>query len=168
MAKQISLAQQIDDAHDFDDLKRRIRAALANIETQFNAGAALHFVDKKTDNNPAQYKQGDIVVDSSVVDGAIVIYAYDAKLNKTPLSFRSLTGSLPVSINEVFLGNGSNTTFNAQVTFVPRSTAVYKAGLRQRIGVDYIETANNKQIVFAVAPANLAVIVLDYEMVVSL
>lgn len=168
MAKQISIAQQIDEAADFTDLKRRIRNALVSIESQFNTNTAIHFVDKTTDNNPSQYKQGDVVIDSSIVDGAIVIYAYDAKHNKTPLSFRSLAGSLPISVNEIFVANGSNTTFNAQATFIAKSTAVYKAGARQRLGVDYTESSNNKQIIFAAAPSNGTVIILDYEMVAVL
>lgn len=168
-SKRVSLAQRVDDALDFNDLKRRVRDALSSIETQLNVSGNVHFVDAQTDTNPAQYQQGDVIVDSSVTAGAIVIYAYDAKKNKIPLSFKSLTGSLPISLNEVFIGNGATTTFNTQISFIKGSTAVYKAGLRQRINVDYTENAASlKQIIFAAAPANAAVIIIDYEMSVSL
>lgn len=165
--KQFTISDLVDNATDFTNLKDRLRTAFQILEKHFDDKSDFHFVDKKTNTDPSQYKAGDVVIDSSIYDDAIVIYAFDAKKNKIPLSLKSLAGTLPCSYNEIFIGNGSTFIFNTQVPFEPGTTQVYLAGARQRLGSSgqYTENASTyKQIQFGVIPANGAVIVVDYEM----
>lgn len=162
-ATKLSFAHRIDGATDFEDIKRRLTSAFVQIEKLFEAQTRIFYVDANTSNDPSLYKQGDIIVDSSIIPGAITIYAYDANLTKITQTLQTITGTLPLSFNELFLGDGATTIFNSAVQYVARTTQVYKAGLRQTYATDYTEASNRKQIVFTVAPATGAKIVLDYH-----
>lgn len=162
-----SVAHQIDAAVSLDDLKQRLRRILIDFETRFATQNNIKFVDANTDNDPAQYKAGDIIIDSSIIPNALVLYVIDIHKNKITQTLQSFAGNLPLSDNEIFIGDGSTKNFNTQDTFNPGSTHVYVAGLRQRIGLSgtYVEnTVTNKQIQFASAPAAAAVIIVDYQL----
>lgn len=163
--RELSITDQIDAASSFEDLKFRIRNVFRQIETHFQSKSTIYYVDNKTANDPSQYKTGDIIVDASTIPNSLVIYTFDAKKNKLTQSLQSFPGNLPLSQNEIFLGDGSNKNFNTQVPFNPKTTQVYKAGLRQRLNTDYTEnTSTYKQVQFITAPAAGAVIIIDYEM----
>lgn len=58
--------------------------------------------------------------------------------------------------------NGSNTSFSTTTQFLPGSTRLYRNGVRQKLGVDYIENATIG-VVFTTAPLTGDILVIDYQ-----
>ena len=74
----------------------------------------------------------------------------------TGASIATVTGEAPAGTK-----NGINETFTLANTFVAKSTAVYRNGLREVLGVGYSENAPN-EIIFTTAPLDTDILTVDY------
>jgi hypothetical protein len=74
----------------------------------------------------------------------------------TPGTNATIQGEIPAGVQ-----NGVNEVFTTAHVFVLGSTAVYRNGLREHLGVGYTETTTTT-ITFTTAPLASDVIVIDY------